>query len=54
VDLAGFSSSGLPAQTMGRGPREDPLFFEAALAGGAVLAGRLERARADDDAVARR
>jgi Protein of unknown function (DUF3866) len=38
VDLPRFATSGLPADTMGRGPVEDPLFFGAALAGGAVLA----------------
>jgi hypothetical protein len=38
VDLPGFAASGLPSQTMGRGPAEDPLFFAAALAGGAALA----------------
>ena len=39
VDLAGYADSGLPARTMGRSLAEDPLFFGAALAGGAVLAG---------------
>jgi hypothetical protein len=38
VDLPAFAASGLPAQTMGRGLLEDPLFFGAALAGGAALA----------------
>jgi Protein of unknown function (DUF3866) len=38
VDLLAYAASGLPAQTMGRGIAEDPLFFGAALAGGAVLA----------------
>jgi hypothetical protein len=38
VDLPGFAASGLPSQTMGRGAAEDPLFFAAALAGGAALA----------------
>jgi hypothetical protein len=38
VDLPGYLASGLPAATMGRGLVEDPLFFAAALAGGAVLA----------------
>jgi hypothetical protein len=38
VDLPGYLASGLPAETMGRGLLEDPLFFSAALAGGAVLA----------------
>jgi len=37
VDLAGYSQSGLPAQTMGRTLEEDPLFFAAPLAAGAVL-----------------
>ncbi len=35
VDLAGYVASGLPARSMGR---EDPLFFEAALCAGSVLA----------------
>jgi hypothetical protein len=39
VDLPGYGASGLPAETMGRGLSEDPLFFAAALAGGSVLAG---------------
>lgn len=47
TDLAGFASSGLPAQAMGRGPREDPLFFEAALAGGSALALACEQPRED-------
>jgi hypothetical protein len=38
VDLPAFAASELPAQTMGRGLLEDPLFFGAALAGGAALA----------------
>lgn len=38
VDLPGYARSGLPTETMGRGLLEDPLFFGAALAGGAVLA----------------
>jgi hypothetical protein len=37
VDLPAFVSSGLPTDTMGRSLPEDPLFFGAALAGGAVL-----------------
>jgi len=36
-DLAGYSASGLPAQTMGRGIEDDRLFFAAALAAGHVL-----------------
>jgi hypothetical protein len=38
TDIAGYAGSGLPAHTMGRSIEEDPLFFRAALAGGAVLA----------------
>lgn len=38
VDLPAYAASGLPANTMGRGLLEDPLFFGAALAGGAALA----------------
>ena len=38
VELPAYAASGLPAETMGRGPTEDPLFFAAALAGGAALA----------------
>jgi hypothetical protein len=38
VDLPAYAASGLPTETMGRGPAEDPLFFGAALAGGAALA----------------
>lgn len=38
VDLPAFAATGLPARALGRGPLEDPLFFGAALAGGAVLA----------------
>ena len=37
VDLAGYTASGLPARTMGRGIGEDPLFFAAPLAAGAAL-----------------
>jgi Protein of unknown function (DUF3866) len=37
VDLAGYAASGLPAETMGRGLDDDPLFFAAALAAGAAL-----------------
>jgi len=55
VDLSGFAASGLPAETMGRAIAEDPLFFAAALAGGAALAEAAERAHAgEDDAVAGR
>jgi Protein of unknown function (DUF3866) len=38
VELPAYAASGLPADTMGRGIVEDPLFFAAALAGGGVLA----------------
>lgn len=38
VELPAYAASGLPARTMGRSLAEDPLFFGAALAGGAVLA----------------
>lgn len=37
VDLAGYTASGLPVRTMGRGIDEDPLFFAAPLAAGAAL-----------------
>ena len=38
VDLPAYAATGLPAETMGRGLTEDPLFFGAALAAGATLA----------------
>jgi len=38
VDLPAYASSGLSTETMGRTLPEDPLFFGAALAGGAALA----------------
>jgi hypothetical protein len=38
IDLPSFAASGLPAETMGRGPAADPLFFGAALAAGGALA----------------
>jgi len=37
VDLPAYAAGGLPAETMGRGLTEDPLFFAAALAGGTAL-----------------
>jgi Protein of unknown function (DUF3866) len=40
VDLEGYAASGLPARTMGRTLEEDPLFFAAPLAAGAVLRGK--------------
>ena len=42
ADLEGYRDSGLPATTMGRGIDEDPLFFAAGLAGGAVLGGLVD------------
>jgi uncharacterized protein DUF3866 len=38
VDLAAYAASGLPTSTMGRPLAEDPLFFAAPLAAGALLA----------------
>jgi len=38
VNLPAYVASGLPSETMGRSLAEDPLFFGAALAGGAALA----------------
>jgi hypothetical protein len=38
IDLPAYAASGLPTSTMGRALAEDPLFFGAALAGGAALA----------------
>jgi hypothetical protein len=38
VDLPAYAACGLPAETMGRGLTEDPVFFGAALAGGTALA----------------
>jgi len=50
VDLPAYADSGLPAQTMGRGLIEDPLFFGAALAGGVALGGLVfEEGRASAD-----
>lgn len=46
IDLPAYLASGLPAVTMGRGLLEDPLFFAAALAGGAALAELCEHAGA--------
>jgi hypothetical protein len=37
VDLDAYASAGLPTRTMGRELRDDPLFFEAALAAGTLL-----------------
>jgi hypothetical protein len=49
IDLPAYLQSGLPAVTMGRGLVEDPLFFAAALAGGAALAELCELAGAHAD-----
>jgi hypothetical protein len=38
VDLNAYASSGLPTSTMGRQLQDDPLFFEAPLAAGTLLA----------------
>jgi hypothetical protein len=38
IDLDGYATSGLPAQTMGRALADDPLFFAAPLAAGRALA----------------
>jgi Protein of unknown function (DUF3866) len=38
VDLDAYGSSGLPSRTMGRKLADDPLFFEAPLAAGTLLA----------------
>jgi hypothetical protein len=38
VDLDAYAASGLPTSTMGRQLRDDPLFFEAPLAAGTLLA----------------
>jgi hypothetical protein len=54
VDLAGFSLSGLATSTMGRTLPEDPLFFGAALAGGAALAHSSAAGRRGEGAGARR
>jgi hypothetical protein len=48
VDLPAYAASGLPAGTMGRGIADDPLFFGAALAGGAVLAELAAQREADE------
>jgi len=38
IDLPAYAATNLPAETMGRGLAEDPLFFGAALAAGGTLA----------------
>ncbi|HEU5141965.1 MAG TPA: DUF3866 family protein [Solirubrobacterales bacterium] len=40
ADLEGYAASGLPARTMGRDLRDDPLFFAAPLAAGGALRGK--------------
>ncbi|MEX2108693.1 MAG: DUF3866 family protein [Solirubrobacterales bacterium] len=40
ADLDGYAETGLPSRTMGRSLTDDPLFFAAPLAAGAVLARR--------------
>jgi len=47
VDLPAYAASGLSAHTMGRGLAQDPLFFGAALAGGAALGELVGQAFAD-------
>ncbi len=49
VDLPAYGASGLPAQTMGRGLTQDPLFFGAALAGGSALAELVARVRVEHE-----
>jgi hypothetical protein len=51
VDLPAYAAAGLPAETMGRGLTEDPLFFGAALAAGATLAELARDAEHDEDGV---
>jgi hypothetical protein len=51
VDLPAYATAGLPAETMGRGLTEDPLFFGAALAAGATLAELARDAEHGEDGV---
>ena len=51
TDLDGFAASGLPAETMGRGAVDDPLFFEAALAAGAAMASLALEPAVENDAL---
>jgi hypothetical protein len=51
VDLPAYAVADLPAETMGRGLTEDPLFFAAALAAGATLAELVENADRGEDGV---
>jgi len=50
VDLPAYAAGGLPAETMGRGLTEDPLFFAAALAGGTALGELAMRSLSDEPA----
>ncbi len=52
VDLPAYAAAGLPAETMGRGLTDDPLFFAAALAGGTALAELTEQSRHGETASA--
>ena len=51
VDLPAYAATDLPAETMGRGLTEDPLFFGAALAAGTTLAELVEDADRGEDGV---
>ena len=51
VDLPAYAAADLPAETMGRGLTEDPLFFGAALAAGATLAELARDAEQGEDGV---
>jgi hypothetical protein len=51
VDLPAYAAAGLPAETMGRGLTEDPLFFGAALAAGTTLAELARDAEHGEDGV---
>ena len=50
VDLPAYAAGGLPAETMGRGLTDDPLFFAAALAGGTALGELAVRSLSDEPA----
>ena len=51
VDLPAYAAADLPAETMGRGLTEDPLFFGAALAAGSTLAELARDADRGEDGV---
>jgi hypothetical protein len=51
VDLPAYAAADLPADTMGRGLTEDPLFFGAALAAGTTLAQLAEDTNRGEDGV---